>query len=187
MDQEFELIERCVSGDTAAFGKLYDVYVKRIYDFIYYKTFHQQTAEDLTSQVFIKALSKIATFSNTKGTFQAWLYQIARNTVIDHWRAQKQDANLEDVWGLADKSNIELDIANKHLLEEIEDELQKFTPEQREIIVLRVWQGMSYAEIAQIVGKTENNCKVIFSRTINKLRQSPKFAAVLLFFIHFVK
>lgn len=184
---ESEIISKIQSGNTAAFGSLYDKYIKKIYDFIYYKTMHKETAEDLTSQVFIKALKKIDTFNEQKGTFQAWLYQIARNTVIDHYRQQKTMVDIEDVWGLADKSNMEIDVANKHLLEQVEVALAGFTTEQREIVILRVWQGLSYKEIAEVIGKSENSCKVTFSRTIKKLKNSGDFLAVLLFFINIVK
>lgn len=183
MTNELDLISQAQAGDSAAFGKLYDAYIKKIYDFVYYKTMHKETAEDLTSQSFLKAYKRLNTFKGDKGTFQAWMYQIARNTVIDHYRAQRPTTDIEDAWGLADKTDIAMDAVNKDLIEQVKQELNNFTAEQREIIILRVWQGLSYAEIAAITGKSENNCKVIFSRTLNKLRQSPNFAAVLLFFI----
>src|SRR6056297_2278284 len=87
--RESQAINNCQQGQLDSFNWLYERYIKKIYNFIYYKTMHQETAEDLTSQTFIKALNKINSFDSEQGTFQAWLYKIARNTVIDHYRTQK--------------------------------------------------------------------------------------------------
>lgn len=176
---EIDLIKKAQAGDGAAFGELYDTYIKRIYDFVYYKTMHKQTAEDLTSDVFFKALRKIDTFNVNKGTLQAWLYQIARNTVIDHYRTSKPSDNIDDVWGLSSSEDVETDIDNKVLLEKVQKHLQKFSAEQREIVLLRLWDELSYQEIADIVGKSPDACKVSFSRSLSKLRASD-LAMVLL-------
>ena len=82
------------------FGKLYDQHVKKIYEFIYFKTHHKETAEDLTSVTFMKALSNIESFDEKKASFKTWLYRIARNTVIDHYRMKRETADLEDAWDL---------------------------------------------------------------------------------------
>lgn len=177
--QEQDVIQKIKNGDAKAFGELYDAYIGKIYDFIYYKTLHKQTAEDLTSTTFTKALAAVPSFSGNKGTFQAWLYQIARNTVIDHYRTQKHDANIEDAWTLPAGTSLETDIANRELLEQVQKALSAFSDEQRTIVILRVWQGLSYKEISEIVGKSENNCKVIFSRTIGKIRKDGKLALLL--------
>src|SRR3989344_6704647 len=184
---ESQLIERCQQGELNQFGVLYDTYIKKIYDFIYYKTHHQQTAEDLTSHTFLKALRSINSFSNTAGTFQAWLYQIARNTVIDHYRTQKATVNLEDAWDLHDNTDIVRDTDTALKLETVQAALQQLSSEQRDIVLLRVWSGLSYAEIAAIVGKTEDSCKVSFSRTIKKLREQNALLALLLFMISIVR
>ncbi|NUM25367.1 MAG: RNA polymerase sigma factor [Candidatus Buchananbacteria bacterium] len=180
-NQESEIIGRCQAGDSQAFGLLYDRYVKKIYDFIYYKTWHKETAEDLTSQTFFKALNKIKDFNVNKGTFQAWIYQIARNTVIDHYRSSKAELAIEDVWGLSDESDIERDVDTAAKLAQVEQYLQKLKPQQRDIIILRLWENKTYQEISEITGLSLTNCKVTFSRVMSKLREDK--ALIVLYLI----
>lgn len=169
--KEQQIIFACQTGDKEKFGILYDEYVRKIYDFIYYKTHHKETAEDLTSRVFVKALEKINIFDCGRGFFSAWLYRIARNSVIDFYRTKKGDIGIDDVWDLASGGDLERDIDAKQKLEKVEKYLKKLKSEQREIIMLRVWQGMNYKEIAEIMDKSEAGCKMMFSRAINDLRK----------------
>ncbi len=169
--EELKIIISCQEGNKEDFGRLYDAYARKIYDFIYYKTHHKETAEDLAGRVFLKALEKIDTFNCEKGFFSAWIYRIARNSVIDFYRTKKGDIGIDDVWDLAGNDNIERDIDARQKLEKVERYLKKLKSEQREIIMLRVWQGMSYKEIAEITDKSEASCKMMFSRSINDLRK----------------
>jgi len=169
------------SKNQDKFTKLYDQYVDKIYRFIYYKTHHKETAEDLTSTTFVKALDNFDSFDRGKGKFSTWLYQIARNTVIDFYRVKKADLSIEDAWGLSGKEDIEKDIDAASKIESVKEYLKKLNPEQREIVLLRVWEGMSHKEIAEIMGKTEDSCKVMFSRTINILRQEMPLGLFLCF------
>jgi len=170
--------------NTENFSQLYDKYVNKIFNFIYYKTHHKETAEDLTSETFIKALTKISGFDENKGAFSTWLYQIARNTVIDFYRTQKNNLNIDDVWDLSNEEDIICDLDTKQKLTKVKKYLKGLKSEQREIVILRVWEGMSYKEISEAVGKTEASCKMAFSRTIQKLRREMPlsiFLALLLF------
>lgn len=185
IETDHEIIKLCQKGQLEEFGKLYDIYIKKIYDFIYFKTTHKETAEDLTSLTFTKALQNISKFNQNQGTFSAWLFRIARNTVIDHYRTKKQNSNIDDIWDLAEDNDIERDLDTKMQLDKIKIFLEKLTSEQRELVIMRVWQGMSYKEIAGITGKTEASCKMSFSRTIAKIRQEAGVTALLLLlFIH---
>lgn len=167
--QEQEIAASCQAGNTEQFGELYDRYVRKIYAFIYYKTLHRETAEDLTSEVFLKALKNIKSFDLEK-KFSTWLYAIARNSVIDHYRTLKRAQPIEDVWDLGDESDMSEKIDDRIVFEKINKHLARLSPIQRDIIILRIWEDMSYADIAGIVGKNEGNCKVIFSRAIAELR-----------------
>jgi len=178
---EQQIISQCQQGQLESFGSLYDSYIKKIYNFIYYKTHHQQTAEDLTSQTFLKALAKINQFDIAKGHFSTWLYQIARNTVIDHYRTSRSEIDIQDVWDLSSDTDIAKDAEIKDQLETVEKYLNQLDSNQREIIILRVWEQMSYKEIAEIVGKSEAGCKMMFLRSIEKLRLTIPLAVYLLF------
>lgn len=178
---EHKLINQIQNGDLEKFSKLYDRYIKKIYDFIFFKTFHKETAEDLTSLVFTKAFEKIESFDYKKASFSTWLYQIARNTVIDHYRSNKFENNIEDVWDLSADIDTQFEVEMSMELEKVKEYLTKFDALKRDIVIMRVWQGMSYQEIAKILNKSEDSCKMMFSRTINQLRKDmPLYLFILL-------
>lgn len=186
VDEE-KIIASCQAGRLADFGYLYDIYVKKIYNFIYYKTFHKQDAEDLTAETFLKALDKIKKFDLKKGNFSSWLYQIARNNVVDHYRQKKSYFPVDDAWDIKDNSDIERDVETKEKIEKVKQHLQKLTQEQREIVILRAWQDLSYKEIAEITGKSEPAVKMAFSRAIKTLQREMPLLIFLFFVIDFVE
>lgn len=177
------IIENCQNGRKDDFAYIYDTFVEKIYKFIYYKTGHKETAEDLTSQTFFKALDKIDTF-RINDNFSAWIYCIARNLVIDHYRTKKNDNNIDDMWDLSSDDDMELDIDNKNKILAVKDYLKNLEKEQREIVIMRVWEGLSYKEIAEIIGKSEGSIKMSFSRTIKKLRKEMPLALFIALLIN---
>src|ERR1700690_2325323 len=90
------LLAKAKKGEDAAFGDLYNLYFKKIYQFIYYRVGHKEVAEDLAEDVFLKAFTKISSI-NQSGAFSGWLYQIARNQVIDYYRQKKLTVNLDEI------------------------------------------------------------------------------------------
>ncbi len=187
LDNELDLIEASRKGQNEAFGELYDEYIQKIYRFIFFKTHHKETAEDLTSQVFIKAFEKIKSYDAGKSSFAVWLYRIARNTVIDYYRTRKSDANVEDVWDLFKDESLLKDVDNKIQLEKVGKYLQTLEPLQREMIIMRVWNDLSYKEISQIINKSEANCRVIFMRAVGKLKDKVPFAIYIALLLNNLK
>jgi len=181
---EQEAITQCINGNVSEFAKLYETYVQPVYRFIYYKTHHRETAEDITSATFMKALEKIQTFNPDKASFKTWLYQIARNNVVDHYRSYREISNIDDIWDMNTGENIETDTDIKMKLDSVREYLKKLKPEQREIILLRVWDGLGFQEIAEITGKTEASCKMMFKRTVDRLRGDMAVLALLIYFIN---
>ncbi len=172
---ELQTIKKCKKGQLEEFGYLYNLYVKKIYSFVFYRVNSKEVTEDLTSQIFIKALEKINKFSIDAGaSFQAWLYTIARNTVIDYYRRQKDVKNIDDVFGLSFSNYEEKKYDQKDSLKKIKNFLENFNQEQREIIIMRIWDGLSYAEIAKITGKKVGALKMIVSRFLKKIRSNPE-------------
>lgn len=169
--QEQKIINLCQKGKLKEFATLYDIYVSKIYRFCYYKTHHKETAQDLTSETFIKALKGVKQFDASKGTFQAWLFKIARNSVIDYYRSKRSFVAVEDVWDIGENHDILGSIDTKEQFKKVRQYLSKLSPLQREIIVLRVWENMPYKELAEVVGKSEAACKMVFVRTIKRLRE----------------
>lgn len=168
---EDELIRASQNGDRQAFGELYDVYAQKLYTFIYYKTSQKETAEDLTSIVFMKALRNLNKYSQTEqGSFAGWLYAIARNTVIDHYRSVRPNDTIDDAFDLPSHAHIMEDAEHQLQLQKIQAYLASLPSIKRDIILMRVWQDLPYKTIAAAVGKTEDNCKMIYSRSIKELR-----------------
>jgi RNA polymerase sigma-70 factor (ECF subfamily) len=176
---EKAVIERCHSGDTQAFGLLYDRHVKTIYNFIYYKTFHKETAEDLTSETFFKALKNIQSVDSNR-SFISWLYKVAQNTVLDHFRTRRKSEDIDDFWDIKDETDIAAEAHIAGNIEELKKHLKTLPTHERDLILMRVWQDMSYKEIAEVLGKSEASCKMMYSRTIAKLRDMMPLAIFLL-------
>ncbi len=183
MEDDVLYVNRCKAGDTEAFGVLYDRYIDKIYRFVFYKTFVKEVAEDITSDVFHKALQKINSYEADRGVFSAWIYRIARNNVIDYYRSQKGDVPLEDVFdvGFDERTPESLDAIAA--LDKVNVYLETLSSKQREIITLRVWEELPYLEIAEIVGGTEDSVKMAFSRSIRELREKCGPISPLLLFV----
>jgi len=154
------------------FENYYNEYVDKIYNFIYYKVYETDLAYDITSQVFYKALNKLNTFDESKN-FKTWIYQIAQNTIIDYYRTKKEDISLEEIENLNfyydeidEKIDKELNLKN------IYNELNKLPWITKQIIILRIFENISYDEIAEILQMTTWACKMQFKRWINTIKSS---------------
>jgi RNA polymerase sigma-70 factor, ECF subfamily len=180
MATESELIERVQSGSLQDFESLYTRHLKGVYGFIFYRVMDRMTAEDLTSQTFLKALENIGSYNPRKGAFSTWLYRIARNTVTDHYRTLKRHDDIEDVWDLPSEDNPFLDASAHMEAAEIHSVLQTLDKAKRELILMRLWDGLSYKEIAELTGKSEASCKMAFSRAMETLRKGLSPVALLL-------
>jgi RNA polymerase sigma factor (sigma-70 family) len=174
------LVASCQAGRLDGFDPLYRAYVSKIYAYLYRRTLHREIAEDLTSQTFIKALEGIGGYAAKRGPFAAWLYTIARNALTDHYRSRRETVDIENVFDLSSDHDIPAEIAGRLDAEKLREALKALDPQKREIILLRLWDGLSYKEIAALTGKTETNCKVIFSRTVAALREELPLLAFLL-------
>lgn len=181
MDEQ-AILSACQAGRLDDFALLYDAYVHPIYRFVHYRTRDRDLAEDIVSQTFLRALEKIKSFDPARGPFGAWLYRIARNLIVDHYRAHHAHAPLSDDWDAAEEQDVP-DRAGP-LPKELTDALAGLGEQQREILLLRLWNDLSYRDIARITGKSEGNCKVIFSRAIATLRKTvrPDILALLFLF-----
>lgn len=166
---EWFYIREAKLGDRDAFGKLYQHYGDRIYRFVYFRCGqHRENAEDIAADVFVKAWEKLHTFK--KGNFQAWLYMIAKNTLVDFYRSTKMQVPLsEDV--VDNKPSI-VDMVSMSLeTQRVKEAMKELTPEQQEVLALRFIEDLSYKEIAEIVAKQEDAVRALSSRGIKELRK----------------
>jgi RNA polymerase sigma-70 factor (ECF subfamily) len=175
---EAKIIAACQAGNFDRFAELFDLYHRRLYTFIYYRTHHRQTAEDITSTVFMKAFDGIGTFRPDRGNFSSWLYRIARNAVIDHYRSFKAAADIEDAWDISANVDIERDTDVAAKLEEVRQFLSQLPRQQRDVVVMRVWDGLSHKEIAEILGISEANAKMTYSRAMARIHKEIVVAMV---------
>ncbi len=171
-EKHVDLVISAKSGNKDAFGELYKIYLNKIYRFVYFLVYNEPLAEDITQNTFFKAWNSIQRFSVDKGTFQSFLYTIARNTVIDYQR-KKKDTILDPVSELYIESheNIENDFIRKEEGKRVRDAL-KFLPEfDRELIVLRYFEEMSYHDIAQVFKKNEGALRVKIHRALRLIKK----------------
>lgn len=180
-----KLISEASFGDGKSFGELYELNVERIFRFVYLRTSHRQSAEDLTSDVFLKAAGAIKRFDSESGNFTAWLYAIARNTIIDHYRTSKSTVDLESIEVLPSLEDLSLDLNNRMLLEKVQKQLLRLPPKEREVVMLRVWDGLSHREISELLGSSESAVKVAYLRGLRKL-QAKNITLLLLVFIRYL-
>jgi len=183
--QETEILAQIAGGKTESFGLLYDAYSERIYRYLFYRTHNRAVAEDLTSSIFFKAIRNIKSFDVKKGNFSAWIYRIARNTLFDHFRAEHHTDPIEVAEELADPAdNVESGLIDRELVSSVKASFAKLSDDQREIVTLRVWDELTYPEIAKVLGKSEASCKMAFYRATVKLKELAPLAAI--FFVLFL-
>ncbi len=170
---ENELVEQAKTN-PAAFGKLYEIYVEKIYNYVYYRIGNHQEAEDLTAKVFHRALNHIPNYNNKGVPFAAWLYRIAHNLVANWHRDHKrrQVVALEQVTLSGDqKSN------PHHAAERVNEQelllaaIQKLSPERQELLTLKFIERMSNADIGQLMGRSEGAIKSLYHRTLVSLKE----------------
>lgn len=178
-----EYIRRFHQWDTNAFSHLYEKYIDDIYRYVLRKLWDNSLSEDICSQVWIKALQGLSTYSEKQGaSFKSWLYRIAHNTLIDHYRLRKENSSLEEVAQPALDARLSEYVDNKQMLAKVLSYLSGLSEVEQEIVFLRVWDDLSYREISQITGKKVDNCKQICSRSLKKI-QANITTLILLFFI----
>jgi len=172
-DDDALLATRAASGDAEAFGILYDRYVDVVYRYVYYRVRNEAEAEDVTSDVFFKALRAIPRYT-PRQPFLAWLYRIARNSVIDRARRQRTQIPFEDALLHPHADRVVDPDAGLLALSDsttVREAIGRLTPLQQEVIVLRYVEGLDTRAIARIIGRRDGTVRGIEFRALGALRQ----------------
>lgn len=165
------LIRRAQEGETVVVGALYERYQRGIYRYLYYRVGDQQTAEDLTSEVFLRMVEKLSNYNDQNLSFQAWLFQIARNLSIDHYRKMGVQQNVQLVDDFPEQGNEPLElIAQELTIEKLRRAMVKLPENQRDVIVMRFIVGIPIGEVAETLHKTEDSIKGLQRRALLALR-----------------
>jgi len=175
-DTEFneeDVLNRAAQGESDAFGLLYERYIDRIFNYVYYRTGNLHDAEDLTARVFQRAMNHIKNYTDRGVPFSAWLYRIAHNLVAN-WhrdRSRRQEIPINDVPILPSKG----DHPERNLVRSQEEDallrlIRRLPPERQNLLILKFVENMSNAEIGAIMGRSEGAVKSLYHRTLLALR-----------------
>ena len=166
-----ELIRRAANLDREAFGELYRLYARRIHRFVAFQVNNTVLAEDLANEVWIRVMRAIGRYQHhSVPQFNAWIYRIAKNVVVDHWRAKRDTVPLDEALATERGETLDAHFESLARREELQVAMQKLTEDQREVLVLRFGMGMSHREIAERMGRNEEAIRALQFRAIRSLR-----------------
>ena len=168
--------EKKISDDTReAYTVLYEQFMPKIYRYITFRIRDENMAQELTSMVFEKALTKFDSFNPQKASFSTWIFTIARNTVIDHYRGYKKHEDIVpdvETKTTAQYPSPEDEVIKTENTRRLRTFLSRLNKREQEAIALKYSNGMSNREIGEVLNLTETNVGSILCRTIGKLRKS---------------
>lgn len=173
--QKHALIERLVSssqnGQPDAFGKLYELFVTPIYRYMYYRV-GREDAEDLTELVFLKTWENIHQYEKRQSSFSAWIFRIAHNVVVDHYRSHQTngvlDENIEDIRREASATER---IHRRLDREMLHTAMKGLKEHYRQVLILKYINGLSNEEIGNIMGKSQAALRILQFRALRTLRR----------------
>ena len=172
MQDEQSLVSRARQGEQEAFAQLYEIHFERIYRYIIVWIGNRAEAEDMTQQVFVKAYESIPSFRWKGIPFSAWLFRIAHNLVVDYLRKKKKRPamSLEESL-LVGEGDPVAETERKMDIEQLAAATERLTVAQREVISLRFAGGLSIAEVARVMGKSQGAVKALQHSAIIALRK----------------
>lgn len=167
-----ELVLLAKSGDKDAFTKIYDLFYTPVYRFIFLQVRHKEEAEDLVQITFLKSLEALNSFEERGAKFSTWVYTIARNSVIDHWKKKKDVITSEEnfIENVAHEGRLEDEIYKNENAKMIKSLIEELSHEQKEIMILYFVEELSYREISNIIGKKEDAIRALKYRALKSLR-----------------
>jgi len=172
VQDEESLVRRAQQHDHEAFGQLYEANFDKIYRYVVLRIGNEAEAEDMTQQVFVKALQSISSFRWMGAPFSAWLFRIAHNQVVDYLRKKTKRATVSLDESLSHDDNPQLAAERKLDIEQLIAATKHLTKAQREVICLRFASELSTAQVAKVMGKSEGAIKALQHSAIVALRKA---------------
>ena len=170
-----ELNEKVAGTVAQAFTRLYEQYLPKVFRYVNYRINDVEMAEDITSIIFEKALTRFTTYRAEKANFSTWIFSIARNAVIDHYRSSRkiQKVPLEEAFHFStEKENPEEEALRNEECRLLRQCLLRLSTQEQEIISLKFGAEMTNRQIARTTGLSDSNVGVILYRAVRKLRDS---------------
>ena len=166
-----DLIKRAQQGDRESIGWLFERYQPGIFRYLFYKIGDRQIAEDLCADVFVRMMRSLPGYQDRQAaSFQSWLFRIARNLVVDHYR--KDDKNQELSENLPASDPLPEAVLEKSLsYAELQHGISQLNGEQADVVILRFVLGLPISQVAQVLGKSEDAVKGLQRRSLMTLRQ----------------
>lgn len=162
---------RALSGDETAFGDLYEYYLDDIYHYIYYRVSCPHEAEDLSEAVFLRAWKALDENPPDEAAFRLWLYRIAHNAVVDHYRARKELVGLEAAANIPDPVEGPEDAAaDREKIAALRRAMQLLSEDHQQVLTCRFIAGLSHAETATIMARSEQAVRALQYRALTGLR-----------------
>jgi RNA polymerase sigma-70 factor (ECF subfamily) len=165
------LVRAAQAGDAQAFGELYERYRQPLYRYCLARSASSHEAEDLVSEVFLKAMESLARYRDQGLPFIAFLYRVARNAAIDRTRKDKGSSLFEMTIDPRSSVDVEGDAARASEMDMVLGALRKIKPEYREVILLRFVEGYSAADVAKLLDKAEKAVWNLQQRGLERLRR----------------
>ena len=172
MEQDQELLDRCLAGEDSAWEALLRDYTRKIYNLCYRFTGRVEEAEDVTQEVFIKVFQTLKSYDAAQGAFSTWLNRVARNHLVDHYRRTRKDrvtSSLEDELSEAEqKPSPQMEptgqVESRERRETLQSALDKLSPDLREAVILRDLHDLDYEEIALVLKVPQGTVKSRINR-----------------------
>jgi RNA polymerase sigma-70 factor (ECF subfamily) len=168
--ENWRLVERAANGDADAFGELYNIYLDRIYRYVFYQVKDKTTAEDVTEDVFLKSWRAIGSRKGKEHSFLPWLFRIAHNHIIDMYRKGQKEVPLETE-GIAENGDYRVALEKKMEQQQLLDAISCLPPNQRQVIILKFIEGLDNREIGRVMNRNQGAIRVLQMRALVSLRK----------------
>lgn len=172
MPSESALLERAAEYDPVVLSQIYDEYSEKIYNYIYYRVGERELAQDLTAEVFLKALDALKAHKGWHTSLSGWLYRIAHNLIADHYRGRPTKETLPLSEQLITDEDSPSQTVDRVLTQQrLRAAVSRLTEDQQQVVFFKFVEEMSNAEVAHILGKTEGAVKSLQHRALASLRR----------------